>query len=311
MENSHINRDSTGFKFLQIGGLFLRLLGFVLVGQTLAVIIISLALGISMESLSLRIQNASLEQKNLLLLVQGLGMFLAFIVMPILYVHFFKKDLYRQFHSNNSKLAPKILYSILILIASVPLISIIQELNKMIDFPDTWNIESWMRSKEDLAKNLTEIIVSYDTVSEFLIALIVIAILPAIGEELLFRGIFQNELKGILKNPHAAIWITGFVFSALHLQFYGFLPRMMLGVIFGYLYYWSGNLIVPMIVHFLNNALTLLAVNLYRQKTIDIDPESAASFPLVIIIFSSIVFIFLLFTFKKLGTKHRDNSTQG
>ena len=80
------------------------------------------------------------------------------------------------------------------------------------------------------------------------------ALLPALGEEFIFRGILQRLLKDWLKNIHVAIFITGFLFGAMHMQFYGLLPRMILGVIFGYLFYWSGSIWVPVFAHFINNS---------------------------------------------------------
>ena len=133
-----------------------------------------------------------------------------------------------------------------------------------------------------------------------------IAILPAIGEELVFRGMLQPELQRATGNIHAAIWISAIMFSAIHLQFFGFVPRMLLGVMFGYLYYWSGNIIIPMLAHFVNNGFSLLMVYLYQLEIISIDLESGESAsPLLVAFFTLITFGLLLY----LKKFHRENNS--
>jgi membrane protease YdiL (CAAX protease family) len=87
------------------------------------------------------------------------------------------------------------------------------------------------------------------------INLIMIAVLPALGEEFIFRGVFQKIFCRLFGSGHIAIWITAFIFSFVHLQFFGFLPRFILGLLFGYLFYWSRTLWLPVIAHFVNNAV--------------------------------------------------------
>jgi membrane protease YdiL (CAAX protease family) len=90
-----------------------------------------------------------------------------------------------------------------------------------------------------------------------------IAVLPAIGEELIFRGVFQKILCSLFKSGHLAVWATAFIFSALHLQFFGFIPRFILGLIFGYLFLWSGTLWLPVISHFVNNTVPTVAAYIH------------------------------------------------
>ena len=97
------------------------------------------------------------------------------------------------------------------------------------------------------------------------------AILPAVGEELLFRGLLQQKLFSCFKNIHISIWITAFLFSALHLQFFGFFPRFLLGALLGYMFYWSGSLWLPIIAHFTNNALALLMSFFISKNMISTD----------------------------------------
>jgi membrane protease YdiL (CAAX protease family) len=87
-----------------------------------------------------------------------------------------------------------------------------------------------------------------------------IAVLPAVGEELLFRGVIQKLFSKITRSHHWGIWISAILFSALHLQFYGFIPRLLLGAMFGYLLVWSGSLWLPILAHFINNAAAVTAL---------------------------------------------------
>ena len=100
------------------------------------------------------------------------------------------------------------------------------------------------------------------------------------------------------KNIHVAIWVAGFIFAAIHFQFYGILPRMMLGVVFGYLYYWTGNIWVPIFAHIFNNGLAIVVMYLYNLKIIKTDLESMDDIPLSIVVFSLLATIGLMFLFK-------------
>ena len=104
-----------------------------------------------------------------------------------------------------------------------------------------------------------------------------IAIIPAIGEELLFRGVIQRIFTRWTRSNHWGIWIAAILFSALHMQFYGFVPRMLLGVLFGYLLVWSGSMWLPIIAHFLNNALAVIAMYMIDKELISPKVEEFGS----------------------------------
>jgi membrane protease YdiL (CAAX protease family) len=169
-------------------------------------------------------------------------------------------------------------------------------------------VEQWMQQKEIALKELTEYLTGFNTLPQLLIGFVVIALIPAIGEELLFRGLIQPRMYRLTGNIHAAIWITGFIFSAIHLQFYGLIPRMLLGVLFGYLYIWSGNLWYPIIGHFTNNGFTLLLIYLHNRKTIDIDIEATSSVPVGTALLSGVVTLSILFALNRYYFR-KDTST--
>jgi hypothetical protein len=289
---------------IQIIGVILRLVGFVIVGAVAAFFLTALLFGYNPFSIA---ENLPLSNKLFILILQGITQLISFILLPLLYIHFIRKDSILVHQTNWNRFGLHAFFAILIMLFSIPLINVLVDFNKSIHLPHFLkNTESWMQDKELEAKKLTELIAYYNNPMEFILGLLVIAVIPAIGEELLFRGIIQNELKQILRNPHLAIWISGFIFSFMHFQFYGFIPRMLLGVMFGYLYFWSGSLLIPILVHFINNGLTFILLNLYRNKVIGLNPESSDSFPVVSIMLSFIVFLFLLLTFKKIGTKKEE-----
>lgn len=144
------------------------------------------------------------------------------------------------------------------MIVAAPGINLLAWLNETMSLP-TWltPIESWMRSMEDAAGDATEMMVRADTPGVMLFNLFLMAFLPALGEEMTFRGIVQG-LLGLRRNVHTAVWVTAIIFSAIHLQFYGFVPRMLLGAMLGYLLVWSGSLWLPILAHFTNNAIAVV-----------------------------------------------------
>ncbi|HSZ26438.1 MAG TPA: CPBP family intramembrane glutamic endopeptidase, partial [Cytophagaceae bacterium] len=161
-----------------------------------------------------------------------------------------------------------------------PLIGIIGDWNKSITLPESWNsMEVIMRAMELKAEKMTKLIVYYHSLSEGIMVFFTVALLPAIAEELVFRGILQNDLLKYTGNVHIAVFISAAIFSFIHLQFFGFFPRLLLGIILGYLYITSGNIIVSILMHFLNNAMVIVALNLYAQGTLKMDPESSKDLP--------------------------------
>jgi membrane protease YdiL (CAAX protease family) len=161
------------------------------------------------------------------------------------------------------------------LIAAVPVINFLGELNSRMVLPD-WlaGLEQQIKASEEEAGKLTEKFLQINSVMQFIYAMVMIAVLPALGEELLFRGILQRIFSEWSRNKHTGVWATAILFSAMHMQFYGFVPRMLLGVMLGYLYFWSGSLWLPILAHFINNGAAVIATYLYRQHSISVNPDT-------------------------------------
>ncbi len=169
---------------------------------------------------------------------------------------------------------PLVLSAFLIVFAQ-PLIGWANELNSYLSLPKNLSsIENWMKNAENQGELITEAFLSTTSVSGLLLNILMIAILPAFAEELLFRGALATLFKEWTKNVHVAVFISSFIFAAIHMQFYGFLPRFLLGTVLGYLFFWSGSLWLPIIAHFTNNFLSVIVEFLYRKGTIHTNAEN-------------------------------------
>ena len=159
-------------------------------------------------------------------------------------------------------------------VAALPTISVLAEWNKGVELPSFLaSLEEMMRQMEESAKLLTERFLNTSSVGMMFVNLFVMALLPAVGEEMMFRGWLQRVL-GKRVNYHTAIWVSAFVFSVIHFQFYGFIPRMLIGAALGYLYCYTGSLWAPIIAHFTNNAAAVvfafLTYNGYTSTNFDL-----------------------------------------
>jgi len=247
-------RDSTPFTqvlftliMILMGGILVSMVGF---------LVCRIGLGISFDDLSGKLANFN-EPANVSLLkffqiLQSLGMF----ILPPVLIAYSLNDKPFHFLRLTAKPAWKMLGVVCgVILVSGPVIEWVSLLNQQLVLP-SWlgSLESWMRTSEDQANEITKAFLTTKSIGGLLGNLVIVAVLPAIGEELLFRGVLQKLIQKMTGSSHWGIWITAILFSALHLQFFGFLPRMLLGALFGYLLEWTGTLWLPMIAHFINNA---------------------------------------------------------
>lgn len=156
---------------------------------------------------------------------------------------------------------------LLVLLTIEPVVAYSGILNQNMSLPGFMTgLEEWMKDMETRAMELTEAFLSVKTLSGLGVNLLMVAILPALGEELFFRGMLQRILTKWFKNAHVAVIVTSILFSALHMQFYGFIPRFILGMLFGYLYLWSGNLWYPILAHLVHNTIPVIAYYMYASE---------------------------------------------
>lgn len=247
------------------------------------------------------------ELRTPLFIMQGCATLIGLIIIPLLYIKGIEKKSPLLLVKNKPIYAQSIIIASLVVVVFTIPNSFFIEWNANLSMPDFLKgFEAWAREKEDIAAELTTFLTTFDNFNQFLLAFFVIAVLPGIGEELVFRGMLQPELQRATGNIHAAIWISAIMFSAIHIQFFGFVPRMLLGVLFGYLYYWSGNIILPMLAHFINNGFSVVMIYLYQIGIISVNLDSTESAPpLLVAIFTLITFGLLLY----LKKFHRENNS--
>ena len=164
---------------------------------------------------------------------------------PMQWLHLGKKPSWQE-----------VLASVVVMLLAIPGINLLSAWNQQMALPEWMSgIEQWMRMQEDAASQLTEQFLQVSTVGGLLVNIGLMALLPAVAEELTFRGVVQGMFT---RNKHVAIWAAAAIFSFVHFQFYRFIPRMLLGAMFGYMLWWTGSLWVPMLMHFVNNCAAVV-----------------------------------------------------
>lgn len=227
---------------------------------------------------------------NLLKAAQGISHVMMFTIPPIgLYLLTREKPLQEiGFRKINPIWA--FFAGLALMFISLPITNLLTEWNEGLNFGDAFaKIEEMLKSMEDAATALTERMLNVETFGGLLVNLLVIALIPAIGEELTFRGVLQQALTKGCKNPHIAIILTAAIFSFIHFQFYGFFPRMFLGLVLGYMFYATGSLWTSIAMHFLNNGTAVVVYYLDNKGIIDTDVESFGATSNVALITLSIV----------------------
>lgn len=212
---------------------------------------------------------------NNIRIIQTLQTLLVFIIPPFI-VGATSKESTLGFLSFNKIKVEKIILAMVSMITITPFINQCIIWNQNIILPESMhNAEIWMKSMENSANEMTELILGKATISNFIINMFIVALLAGFGEELFFRGTIQKILTvKFKKHPHLMIWITAIIFSAIHMQFYGFIPRMILGAWLGYLLFWTKSIWVPMAAHFTNNAMSVAAYYISKKAYPDINIEN-------------------------------------
>lgn len=294
-------------------GSLLILVGFILIGMTLGSI-----LGMALISVIWGDGNILAELNSLdkdapgswakIMTLQAVSHIFTFLLPSLAYWRVVEQKKTRAFYLESRNSWKDLVPIFFLTIVLMPFTGLVAEWNESMSLPAGLSgIEQWMKENEATLARLTEFLISFDGVGQLLLAIIVIAVIPAIGEEILFRGILQRKLAEHWANVHLAIWISATVFSAIHFQFYGFFPRLFLGAMFGYLYFWTGRLSMAIFAHFVNNAVTVLLIWLNRQKLIGLDISSVDSIPIWISVLSLLASVWLLRVIYKASPESKVN----
>lgn len=212
-----------------------------------------------------------------------------------------------KFSVGNAPHPSALIWFILIYATATPAINYATYINEALTLPESLSsLEQWMRASEESAKAVTDKLMANSSLGNLFANILYIGIITGIGEELFFRGALQNVFVGLFRNKHVAVWIGAVVFSAFHLQFYGFIPRMLMGALFGYARLWTGSFWVPATIHAINNS-TVVVLNYLAEKGIADDSYSTigaeSGFPILAI--ASIIMTIILLTTFHLNTEHK------
>ena len=171
-----------------------------------------------------------------------------------------------------------VLLCIIFIILIIPLNSYFSYLNAGLELPGFLDgLENWIRLKEARAERLTSLLIEAPNIRVLFVNILVLAIIPAIGEEFFYRGILQRILGGWLKSGMLAVVLTAIIFSAAHLQFYGFLPRLVLGLGFGFIYLWSRNIWLAVLAHLTNNIIPVVLSYFWGWQNINTSIDDFSS----------------------------------
>ena len=185
---------------------------------------------------------------------------ISLFIVPALFLGYLFSETLSDYFGFGKILSVKYYFIVfLIVLTVVPFINLLASLNEMIVFPESLSwLETKLRMSEDSAQKMTKQFLDVEHIGGMLFNIFMIALLPALGEELIFRGVFQKIFVRWSGSIHVGIIISAFCFSAMHVQFYGFFPRWLLGCMFGYMLVWSGSIWLPIFAHFTYNALAVI-----------------------------------------------------
>ena len=234
--------------------------------------------------------------KTIMLLIQGVIALVAFFVAPILFGSRWDLGNYQNLKTKKAVSPELIGLVILIMIAAMPFNAALLNWLSVENWPTALSeLGKWVSNFDGNYDKITSFFVDFESAGDFLLAVLVMALLPAVGEELLFRGFFQPIFIQWTGKAHLGIILTAILFSAFHMQIAAFFPRFLLGLAMGYFFYWTGNIAYSMLAHFVNNFVTLLLAGLFKLGWSSIDVTEYAQVPVLYVLISMVGVGFLLY----------------
>jgi hypothetical protein len=266
------------FRFLQI--LLILFLGLIVtyaLSIGLAALVYNKSLPEIMQAVSTLDSPGNIDILKFMQVIQSICLF---IIPSFIIVKSFRQNIPGWLKLNTAPTIQGIMLIMLIMVLVIPFINYLSSLNEEMKLPNVLkSFEEWMKSTENYAQKLTEAFLKMGSVKGLLFNLFMMALLPAFGEELLFRGVIQRVFSEWFRNIHWGIFLSAAFFSAFHLQFYGFIPRLLLGVMFGYFLVWSGSLWLPVAGHFMNNALAVIYYFFFSSQKSGYNLDTVGSSP--------------------------------
>ena len=269
--------------------------GCMALGQTISLIITSLVFDFPVYDLQ-RPFHEAIGTRDAIMMRSVLSSLFCFLIIPATYL-FFLRRASEHVSWTRVKVNPVSLFlSCVAMFTVVPLVSTLAMINEFVEFPHILtNVETHLKSLDEKAHQITNVILTFHNYSDLLSAIVVIAIVPGITEELFFRGMVQSQLQTFLQNNHLAVVVAASLFSIFHFEFYGLMPRLAYGILLGYIFLWSNNVWYSCIVHMGTN---LMAVGSVYFGVPPLFNNADAFLTILIVLVSSAITVFLLVCFR-------------
>ncbi|RBL90383.1 CPBP family intramembrane glutamic endopeptidase [Chitinophaga flava] len=230
-----------------------------LLGQLITLLLTSLVFAVDAFQMEVPAKDIGSLDKSLVLFQAVSYSLFSFLIIPAVFLLLLNKPLLRTLWSNNKVRPLPFILSILPIVTMVPFVTILIDFNHSIELPASFAaLEKLLKESEAQAGNMTNALFYLNDTRGFIVSTIVMAVIPGIVEEFFFRGMIQLQLQHDFKNPHYAVWVTAFLFSLFHFQFYSFIPIMISGALLGYIFVWSKNIWYAIIAHITNNLIVIL-----------------------------------------------------
>lgn len=279
-------------------------IGIVLVGNLIGAVIVAAFYGLDMVLNVAQLDFSDPHTVNALWILQIIGTTIPLLITPLVFARFVVKQPREYLKPSFNFPWTMMVIVFCVMMVSSPLIELLSRINQDMVLPDYLSgVQKWMRDSEDKAEKLIAVLLKMDTIFGVIATVIAVGLFTAIVEELMFRGCVQTIFVKWTGNVHAAVWITAILFSAFHMEFFGFLPRLLLGALFGYFAAWSGSVWPAVWAHFLNNGTAVVVTYLYQHKKIKINPDDVHVFNYQAYMFSFIIVLFLLYLYHNVAKK--------
>ncbi|MBN1116069.1 MAG: CPBP family intramembrane metalloprotease [Bacteroidales bacterium] len=234
-----------------------------------------------------------------------------FFILPGIFLHWILSASDNEYFNIRFKInGVGLVLTIIAFAGAIPLINWIVNLNQSISFPTFMSgIEDSLRTNEESLTSFSKRLLDMQGIPSLIATVFIIGALPAIGEEFIFRGVFQTLFKEILRNMHLSIIISAILFSAFHGEFFGFIPRFFLGLLLGYLMHWSKTIWMPVIGHFIFNSATIIICYLFQREKIGSLGQSLSidgQFNLIVLVSLGVVIV-MMFALRKLYANPQRN----
>lgn len=257
-------------RVLILGGMVLV---FIILGSAFGMFVGKYVLGINVQDMQNILSKPDISSREMLALklFQVFASIGGFIVPAFLFSKAINQKAVSFLQINRPSKTYTYFIAIGLMFLSTPLVSWLYQINQHLTFPAQFaELEAHIRALENQAEELTKAFVRVNSTSDLFLNITVIALLPAITEEIFFRGCLQNFARLCFQNIHISILFSAIMFSAFHGQFYGFLPRLALGILLGYAFAYSGNIWVSIVAHFTNNFMAVM-LSYYEQQNVSIE----------------------------------------